>query len=598
MATTSVNTNTLSTQTSATNKANAQKLITALGAGSGVDVAALAQNLVDAEKAPLANAINSKIANNEAKISGYGAVLASMDIIKKAFQALENPSSILKPTVDISNSSSFSASVASNAAPGNYNLKVLQLASGQRSSSNSFTSSETPLNNGRAFSLQLSVNGGASKTIRIPQIATSPAGVVTAINAAKLGINATLINKADGSANPYSILISGETGASKNFSLTSDDGTGVGEVQKILFGSALTSGNIKVAGISVALQAGDSATQVANKVKQALDTDSFITGTVGRSVALNQDGSINIQFAPADGDMAAVQTNDSELTGSTMTVSTTSTFVSGQQLAGLAFTQELSSKDAIIEFEGVRLNRSSNQIKDLVKGLTVELKQESTTLSLIKVSQDTSGVKEKIQALVKSFNDTVSDLGILTGEKNTKDETDVYSGSLRGDSMARSMKGILRNIFTKYSSTPSGSIRSLSDIGIEMTRTGTLELNEAKFDTAIASNADQITTMLTADKENKSYVGDSNRGLIGDAIKQLNQLISSSGTINNLTKSANVQISKYKEELTKLDTRMSAILLRYSKQFSAMNAFVGNSTAMRNNLKSQFENMASIYKNN
>ena len=104
--------------------------------------------------------------------------------------------------------------------------------------------------------------------------------------------------------------------------------------------------------------------------------------------------------------------------------------------------------------------------------------------------------------------------------------------------------------------------------------------------------------MLTADKENKSYVGDSNRGLIGDAIKQLNQLISSSGTINNLTKSANVQISKYKEELTKLDTRMSAILLRYSKQFSAMNAFVGNSTAMRNNLKSQFENMASIYKNN
>ncbi|MFN6102748.1 MAG: flagellar filament capping protein FliD [Burkholderiales bacterium] len=598
MATTSVSSNTLSSQIAATNKANAQKLITALGAGSGVDVAALAQNLVDAEKAPLLNAINSKIAKNEAKISGYGAVLASMDIIKKAFQALENPSSILKPTVDIGNSSPFNATVASNAAPGNYNLKVIQLASSQRSSSNSFSSSETPLNGGNAFSLQLSVNGGVSKTIRIPQIATSPAGVVTAINAAKLGINATLINKADGSANPYSILISGETGLSKNFSLTTDDGTGVGVVQKILFGPALSSGIIKVAGISVSLQAGDSATQVANKVKQALDTDSFITGAAGRSVVLNQDGSVNIQFAPADGDMAAVQTSDSDLTGATMTVSTVSAFVPGQQLSGLAFTQEVSSKDAIVEFEGVQLRRSSNQITDLVKGLTVELKQESTTAHPIKVSQDTTGVKEKIQALVKSFNDTVSDLGILTGEKNTKDETDVYSGSLQGDSMARSMKGILRNLFTKYSSTPSGSIRSLSDIGIEMTRTGTLELNEAKFDIAIASNADQITTMLTADKENKSYVGDSNRGLIGDAIKQLNQLISSSGTINNLTKSANVQISKYKEELTKLDTRMSIILLRYSKQFSVMNSFVGNSNAMRNNLKSQFENMASIYKNN
>ena len=202
MATNSVNSSTLSSQISATNKANAQKLITSLGAGSGVDVASLAQNLVDAEKAPRVNAINTKIAKNEARISGYGAVLASMDIIKKAFQALENPSSILKPTVDFGNSTSVSATVSSAALPGNYNLKVIQLAAGQRSSSNSFSSSETPLNGGNPFSLQLSVNGSAAKTIRIPQIATTPAGIVSAINAAKLGLNATLINKADGSNNP------------------------------------------------------------------------------------------------------------------------------------------------------------------------------------------------------------------------------------------------------------------------------------------------------------------------------------------------------------------------------------------------------------
>jgi len=598
MATNSVNSSTLSSQISATNKANAQKLITSLGAGSGVDVASLAQNLVDAEKAPRVNAINTKIAKNEARISGYGAVLASMDIIKKAFQALENPSSILKPTVDFGNSTSVSATVSSAALPGNYNLKVIQLAAGQRSSSNSFSSSETPLNGGNPFSLQLSVNGSAAKTIRIPQIATTPAGIVSAINAAKLGLNATLINKADGSNNPYSILVSGETGISKNFSLISDDGTGVGEVQKIAFGPALSSGNIKIAGVSVALLAGDSAYQVASKVKTALETDSFITGIPGRSVTNNQDGSINIQFTAADGDMSNIQTNDSDLTGSSVSVSTASNFVPGNQLSEIAFSQDVSSKDAVIEFEGVRINRSSNQITDLAKGLTVDLKQESAVSVPIKVSQDSSGVKEKIQTLIKSFNDTVSDLGILTGEKNAKDETDVYSGSLQGDSMARSMRGTLRNLFTRYSSTPTGAFRSLSDIGVEMTRIGTLELNEAKFDKAVALYPDQITTMFTADKENKSYVGESSRGLAGDAIKQLNQLISSSGTINNLTKTANVQISKYKDELTKLDTRMNSILIRYNKQFSVMNSFVGNSTAMRNNLKSQFENMSSIYKNN
>ena len=46
-------------------------LITALGAGSGVDIKALAQGLTDAEKVPKQNAIQSKIDKSEAKISGY-----------------------------------------------------------------------------------------------------------------------------------------------------------------------------------------------------------------------------------------------------------------------------------------------------------------------------------------------------------------------------------------------------------------------------------------------------------------------------------------------------------------------------------------------
>ena len=59
----------------AANKANAQKIITSLNAGSGVDVASLAQNLVNAEKMPQENAINAKIAKNDSKVSGLSAVM-------------------------------------------------------------------------------------------------------------------------------------------------------------------------------------------------------------------------------------------------------------------------------------------------------------------------------------------------------------------------------------------------------------------------------------------------------------------------------------------------------------------------------------------
>ena len=75
------------------NKASAQKIISSLSAGSGVDVATLAQNLVSAEQTPQANAINAKIAKNEAKVSGISAVMFMMSELKNAMTALKDKDS-------------------------------------------------------------------------------------------------------------------------------------------------------------------------------------------------------------------------------------------------------------------------------------------------------------------------------------------------------------------------------------------------------------------------------------------------------------------------------------------------------------------------
>ncbi|NBW54114.1 MAG: hypothetical protein EBR42_02250, partial [Betaproteobacteria bacterium] len=74
----------------AQNRTNAQKLITALGTGSGVDVASLAQNLVDAERVPKANAINAKITKNESRISGYSAIAYVATGVQNALNALKD----------------------------------------------------------------------------------------------------------------------------------------------------------------------------------------------------------------------------------------------------------------------------------------------------------------------------------------------------------------------------------------------------------------------------------------------------------------------------------------------------------------------------
>ena len=103
-----------SAQIAAANRANAQKILTSLGAGSGVDVASLAQNLVDAEGKPQINAINAKISKNQARISGYSAVSYVMSQVNTAFTALKSQSAFNSLTASSTDNTSFTLSSGTN----------------------------------------------------------------------------------------------------------------------------------------------------------------------------------------------------------------------------------------------------------------------------------------------------------------------------------------------------------------------------------------------------------------------------------------------------------------------------------------------------
>jgi flagellar hook-associated protein 2 len=78
-----------------------------------------------------------------------------------------------------------------------------------------------------------------SNTIAVAATATTPAGIVAAINSANLGITAQLVNTGN-IATPYRIMVTGASGASNAFSLTSLTAGG-GEVTGISFGKTLQS---------------------------------------------------------------------------------------------------------------------------------------------------------------------------------------------------------------------------------------------------------------------------------------------------------------------------------------------------------------------
>ena len=102
----------------AANKAAAQRLLTSLSAGSGVDVASLAQNLVDAERIPKENAINAKIARNDNKVSGLAAVKFMLDEFKTRLSELKDKTSYNSLAASNSNTSALNITTSNAATAG------------------------------------------------------------------------------------------------------------------------------------------------------------------------------------------------------------------------------------------------------------------------------------------------------------------------------------------------------------------------------------------------------------------------------------------------------------------------------------------------
>ena len=151
-------------QLAAANKASAQQIISSLGAGSGVDVASLAKNLVSAEQTPLANAINAKIAKNDAKVSGISAVMFMASALKDAMTAIKDKDSFNNLAVTNGNSNALGVVAAGSAIAGQHTVSINSLSQAQRSISTGFASSTTSINGGNSFAITLAGNNPGVST--------------------------------------------------------------------------------------------------------------------------------------------------------------------------------------------------------------------------------------------------------------------------------------------------------------------------------------------------------------------------------------------------------------------------------------------------
>jgi flagellar hook-associated protein 2 len=692
---------TTATTTTATTSTSTQ-ILTALEAGSGIDVVALARNLTDVTKLPQTQAIETKIKASDASVSGYALIAQEMSSLKSAIETLNDADELA-----VSSGSSSAAgkvgftAIAGNAVSGSYDVIVSQLAQSQRTISDQFSLSTTVLN-ATAFDISLSLgatvpgtynetlsepdlraavaNGasitatdGAGNSISVSQSEINAAGSTSTGAETLAGYAAALQAKAASSAAfQFSAAVNGTSGVTFSQktagtgSLSSAQGAvtaGVsalsavsGETAKynvtasasatttlvvgdgkntVTVGSAAyTSIAEQVAAIkagsgyenllfTVEANAAGNGFEFSYKTTGAISTAPTMTGSGGsHTVSSTRTGvtainsptvtSINVSTATPAGVVSAINAANTGVTAALVDTGTQGSnyrimltgAIGGQGVFSLSSNPDLgfgdsgntlrSAEDAVLSVNGLALTRDSNEISDVISGATFVLSEASATAVRLNVTNDQSTLKTNLQGMVTAYNKFNRLLADLTSSVPNEDLS--YSGDLAREQSA--VRYIKQQVFDKLmaeSSTKSGSISALRDVGISVDKTGNLTLTAATFDAAIANSYDDVATMLSAGTSNQSLYDTKAKGLAQDVATVIDGLNSSTGIIATRKDNAEDYSDDYAADLLVLEARMEKVYQRYLTQFAAMDSMLEKMDGTKNYLTGQLESLANMY---
>lgn len=236
--------------------------------------------------------------------------------------------------------------------------------------------------------------------------------------------------------------------------------------------------------------------------------------------------------------------------------------------------------NANILIDNVSMSFASNTVDSAIPFVRIDLnKALPGTKVTIGSDQPTTTIRDLVVEYVSAYNELKRGLNEATaagGQGRT-------AGALSGDAGVRDMVRRLSALNTTALTT-SGPFTSLVDIGIKTARDGTLELDTARLDKAIADDPEALTQML-----NPAVASPTNPGIAG-ALKAVTDAVN--GTDGTLARSkANYENlrKEYEKQAEKLNNDMTAYQAQLTSTYSAMNSRLAALRATQSYLEQQVQ---------
>ncbi len=229
------------------------------------------------------------------------------------------------------------------------------------------------------------------------------------------------------------------------------------------------------------------------------------------------------------------------------------------------FVYALSDLNSKFNFNGVDIERDSNEVSDLVTGATISLKSvmEATDATVsVSITNNVSSIKSKIESFITKFNEIYSYI-------RTKSTTDDLGnrGIFLGDTNASSILSMFSNsAYGVVTGINSDEINTLSKLGITFNTSSGLTISDsAKLEQNLNEKIDEVETLFN-----------STNGIAATLYDKVSSYLGTSGYLTKAKNSVDDSIEELSDSITskqeKIEKSAESLRQRYIEMQMQLNS--------------------------
>lgn len=227
------------------------------------------------------------------------------------------------------------------------------------------------------------------------------------------------------------------------------------------------------------------------------------------------------------------------------------------------------ARDASFDYNGIQITRGTNEIDDLLTGVTISLEQdqEAGDVANIAIVQNEESIRNEMSMFVENYNNLITNLHDMT----TSDLETGTAGVFNGESFIKSISRQLNSIITSINADG----RSLIDYGIDLDKNSYMSFDTAVFNAKMEEDPSALELLFSGGTVN----GNEQDGIFTLLNEQMNTYTGYNGLLDNFETKLGTDQDRLVSERTRLLETLTARYAIMEKRFTAYDAIISKINA-------------------